>query len=122
MKLLKAFCLVTVLFALGTLMGCGTGESKYVGTYISESEVWDKTYGDYVRNVLEIKRDGTYRYETKGYLAGVTTGEWRVIKEEGVEAIDFIPGYPRGPMSLMKSRKGNNLVSTVSGEVFVKQR
>lgn len=109
MKLAKALCLVTVLFVLGTIIGCG-GESKYVGKYVSEY------------HVLEINRDGTYRFfETKGFLAAVTTGEWNVTKDGGVETINFIPGYPRGPLSLMKSRKGNNLVSPVSGETFVKK-
>lgn len=109
MKLAKAIGLVVVLIVLGTMMGCG-GKSKYVGKYVSEQN----------QSVLEIKRDDTYRFETKGMFGDVTTGEWRIVKEGGEETIDFIPGFPRGLMSLMKLKKSDNLVN-VLGETFVKQ-
>lgn len=103
--------LVAVLFVLGTIMGCG-GKSKYVGTYVSEKN----------QSVLELKSDGTYRFETKGFVGHVTTGEWSVMKDEGGEGISFTPALSlTGPACLVKTRKGNNLVEPILGETFVKQ-
>lgn len=99
-KMTKTIGLVMVLFVLGTLMGCGTSESKYVGTYIYEEEL---ALGKMVFK-LELKRDSTYRSETKGPYVGpyVDTGEWRVIKAEGEEGISFTPFLP---LLLGKSRE-----------------
>ena len=111
MKRVATYCLV-VLFALGTMTGCGIGKGKFVGTYVSEQS----------GSVLELKSDGTYRYETKGFGGYFTTGEWSVIKDAGEEGISFTPVLSlTGPACLAKARKGNNLVEPVLGGTFVKQ-
>jgi hypothetical protein len=49
------------------LLGCGKSEDKYIGTYVNE-----KT--QYYSRELELKRDGTYRYEFGG--DDKIEGEW----------------------------------------------
>lgn len=104
------------LFLLWILIGCVIGKSKYVGTYISEQN----------QSVLELKSDGTYRFETKGsflFSGNVVTGEWSAEKDNGSEAILFTPIFSlMGPPAvLVKTKKGNNLIDPVFGETFMKQ-
>lgn len=117
--LTKAIGLVAVLFVLGAMMmGCRASENKYVGIYVFEEEL---ARGKRVVK-LEIKRDGTYTYETGGpYVEShEITGEWRVIKVEGEEGIDFTPFLP---LLFGESReKGYYFHHPVSGDILVKQK
>lgn len=89
-------------------MGCG-GKGKYVGRYVCDG------------SVLELKSDGTYRYETKGFLVGhVATGEWSVEKDDGDEIVSFLGAGLAGPGLLKRSKKTGNLIGLL-GETFAKQ-
>jgi len=105
---------VAMLFGLALLAfvmtGCGIGKGKYVGTYVSEQS----------GSVLELKSDGTYRYETKGFAGQVTTGEWSVEKDDGHEIVSFLGGGLSGPGLLERSRNTGNLIGILDG-TFVKQ-
>lgn len=117
-RLTKAIGLVVVLFVLGMMVNCGIGKSKYVGTYIHEEKL---TLGKMVSK-LELKPDGTYRYETKGPYVGpyVSTGEWRILKDDGEDFVEFTPLVT---LSLRKSKsKGYYFYNPVSSDIFVKQK
>ena len=104
-RVVVLFSFVLLVFAM---TGCGTGKGKYVGTYICDG------------SVLELKSDGTYSYETKGFAGQVTTGEWSVEKDDGDEIVSFLGAGLSGPGLLKRSQKTDNLVG-ILGETFVKQ-
>jgi hypothetical protein len=99
-----------VLLLLGILTGCGIGEEKYVGTYISEDG----------RMILELKREGIYRFETKGMFPHTTTGEWKVMEYRDEEIISFVPFLPL--VHEESRRKGHYFYHPLSGDILVKQR
>lgn len=109
MRRVVIYCLL-ILFALGTMMGCG-GKGKYVGRYVNDG------------SVLELKSDGTYRYETKGEWlvpGSVTTGEWSVEKDDGDEIVSLLGARLGEPGLFKRSRQTGNLIG-ILGETFVKQ-
>ena len=111
-----AYSLAYLILLVLAMTGCGTGKGKYVGKYVSQQN----------QSVLELKSDGTYRFETKGsflFSGNVVTGEWSAEKDNGSEAILFTPIFSlMGPPAvLVKTKKGNNLIDPVFGETFMKQ-
>jgi len=97
------------------LAGCLSGKARFVGTYI----------GDRNGAVLELNSDGTFSFESQGsgFISGsVTTGEWDVVKEDGSVAVVFTPLILQSAIgSLVKSKRGKDLIEPVFGETFVKQ-
>ena len=105
-----AYSLAYLILLVLAMTGCGTGKGKYVGKYVSQQN----------QSVLELKSDGTYTYETKGFFGQVTTGEWSVEKDDGHEAVSLLGAGIGDPGFFEKSRKTGNLIG-ILGETFVKQ-
>ena len=91
-KLRNLIWLMGILVIFGTMISCSS-ESKLVGTYVSESVENDGFFSVKIKQVLELKSDNTFKYEL--YVENVqpqsATGEWRLIKGNGEEAINFMP-------------------------------
>lgn len=109
MRRVVTYCMLISL-VLATMTGCGIGKGKYVGKYVFEQG----------GSVLELKSDGTYRYETEGFLGHVTTGEWSVEKDDGDEIVSLLGGGLGEPSAFKRSRQTGNLIG-ILGETFVKQ-
>jgi hypothetical protein len=93
---MKTIGVVMALFILGAMAGCRGKEGKYVGTYIEGDTPGGLPGVRASSATLELKRDGTYTYTWELQILGtrensVTTGEWRVVKSEGEDFIEFTP-------------------------------
>lgn len=103
------------------LAGCGGGEKKYIGKYLSEEEVtvgWSftgkKIEVEKARLTLEIKEDGTWKLSPR--IPGESSdGEWKVDKD----GITLYEGKSRIPRYIMRMEK-NKLIDW-KGETFTKQ-
>ncbi|MEW6374502.1 MAG: hypothetical protein AB1502_01750 [Thermodesulfobacteriota bacterium] len=109
----RIFFLAAVL-VLGIIIGCGKGENKYIAKYISEQGVFDTSTMKRVQQVLEIKRDRTWKLSPR-ILGGSSDGEWKV-DEDG---IILHSGKSRIPSYIMRLEK-NKLIDW-RGETFLKQ-
>jgi general secretion pathway protein G len=121
MKLTETIGLVVISLLIAATTGCGNKEGKYVGTYVEED--WKAEPADLLgrtrsREVLELKSDGTYTY--KDPYGSSQTGDWRVVKSEGQEDIEFTPDVP---YSATKSKKRGYYFRDVYGQtILVKEK
>jgi len=122
-KLAKTIGLVMVLFVIVTTVGCGKKESKYVGRYATEPTKQVDAEGrpalgfEGFMAVLDLNSDGTYKFQ-RGQ-GSVSTGEWRVVKSEGEEDVEFTPPLF---LSLRKTQKRGYLFYDAISGILVKER
>jgi len=128
-----------ILLYLFGVMACqevGPGKSgrKYVGQYIKKTTN-SYSFGDSVEiNILEIKRDKTYRWETKWeYIRKskwwiisepepqIETGTWEIEREKEREVIILYPDEAPGIPRFAFVKKDNTLVDAFGRGTFVKQ-
>lgn len=118
------------------IMGCVSPESQLVGTYVLEKT---KSYNGYsleysgsntITTTLELKSDGTYRYEVKNTstvpalasispLSNSQTGEWKVGRYENEDFLVFSP--PLMGISLRKSGGNYFFYSMLENEILTKK-
>jgi len=110
---MKRILFMIAILGLGTIIGCGEGENKYLGKYISEQTVFDTSTMKNVKQVLEIKKDGTWTISPA--LGAAPDGEWKVDKD----GITLYSGKSRIPSYIMRLEK-NKLIDW-RGETFIKQ-
>jgi len=96
--------------------GCGGEERRLVGTYM----------GDRDGAILELKGDGSYRYEVKGdnlIPGSVKTGEWIAETEDGTTSIVLTPMPALGAAFLCRKKGDRNLISyePTFGQTYVRQ-
>jgi hypothetical protein len=112
---MKRIFFITAILVLGAIAGCTKSDTKYVGKYISEQTVFDRSTMRQVQEVLEIRGDGTWKISpaTPGESSD---GEWKIDKD----GIVLYAGKSRIPM-IIGQIEGKKLVDRLHGESFIKQ-
>jgi len=112
---MKRILFLAAILVLGTIIGCGKSENKYVGKYVSEHTVLESLSSmKQVNQVLEIKKDGTW--EISPAVGGGSDGEWKIDKD----GIVLYVGKSRIP-KIIGQIEGKKLINRLHGETFAKQ-
>lgn len=112
---MKRIFFITAILVLGAIAGCAKSDTKYVGKYISEQTVFDTSTMKRVQEVLEIRRDGTWKISPT--IPGeASDGEWK-IDEDGIV---LYSGKLRTPI-IIGQIEGKKLVDRLHGESYIKQ-
>ncbi len=112
---MKKIFFIAAILVLGAIVGCAKSDNKYVGQYISEQTVYDTSTMRQVQEVLEIKRDGTWKISPT--IPGeASDGEWK-IDEDGIV---LYSGKLRTPI-IIGQIEGKKLINRLHGETFIKQ-
>lgn len=114
----KTIRFVMVLLVVVTMIGCGKRENKYVGRYVEELTPDAPPMVRWL-TTLELGPNGGYKFQPS--RDSVMIGEWRVVKSEGEEYIEFTPTLG---ISLRKTKKRGYCFVCPTGfgeEILVKE-
>lgn len=129
----KIFFVIAILVFVATIVGCGKGESKYIGKYTSKEETfWDPSdwKNKTCRVVLEIKKDGTWETVTEYKIGGrwkvssgslgldrPAGGEWKIGEGPEKDGIVLYHGKSRNP-AMFGQIEGKNFINRFDGAVY----
>lgn len=113
----------TLMFLLVILGGCGESGDKYIGKWVSEKETIFTPHGK-KHLILEIKKDGTWKWEIPPTFSPFgTSGEW-TVKEGRIELYGGKIKQPSPLLPQLVSRmeiEKNKLIDRGTNTTFLKQ-